>query len=160
MRYFKLNSQVKNHEPVVTGVGMGPFDASVPESAVIAEVVAPVLHVMLELQELCGESSVVLPMELGFLEASAVSMTSSPPTLKPCQAPAIVDSGDVLGPNSETLFGKELFDLLVSLEAASPEYGIDIACVLAGKTSEDIIKKMEKSLRSKRKKRVISWKVL
>jgi hypothetical protein len=33
---------------------------------------------------------------------------------------------------------------------------MEIACVLAEKTSEDIIKKVEKSLRSKRKKRVIS----
>jgi hypothetical protein len=32
----------------------------------------------------------------------------------------------------------------------------DIACVLAGKTSEDMIKKVEKSLRNKRKKRVVS----
>jgi hypothetical protein len=141
---------------VVTGVGMGPFDASVPESAVIAEVVAPVLQVMPELQELCGELSVVLPMELGSLEASAVSMTPSPPPLKPCQAPVIVDSGDVLGPNFKALFGKEVFDLLVSLEAASPGYGMDIACVLVGKASEDIIKKVEKSFRSKRKKMVFS----
>jgi hypothetical protein len=71
-----------------------------------------------------------------------------------------VDSGGVLGPNYEALFGKELFDLLVSLEAASSGYGMDIAYVLTGKASEDIIKKVEKSLRSKRKKRVISWKLL
>jgi hypothetical protein len=37
-------------------------------------------------------------------------------------------------------------------------YGMEIACVLAGKASEDIIKKVKKSLRSKRKKRVYSWK--
>jgi hypothetical protein len=35
---------------------------------------------------------------------------------------------------------------------------MEIACVLAGKASEDMIKRVEKSLRSKRKKRVISWK--
>jgi hypothetical protein len=46
------------------------------------------------------------------------------------------------------------------LEAASPGYGMEIACVLAGKASDDIIKKVEKSLRSKRKKRVYSWKFL
>jgi hypothetical protein len=34
-----------------------------------------------------------------------------------------------------------------------------VACVLAGKAFEDIIKKVEKSLRSKIKKRVISWKL-
>jgi hypothetical protein len=85
---------------VVTGVGMGPCDASVLESAVITTVVAPVLKVMPELQELCGESSVVLPVESGFLEALVVAMTPSPPLLKPCQAPTIVDSGGVLAPNS------------------------------------------------------------
>jgi hypothetical protein len=35
---------------------------------------------------------------------------------------------------------------------------MEIACVLAGKASDDIIKKVEKSLRSKREKRVYSWK--
>jgi hypothetical protein len=70
-----------------------------------------------------------------------------------------VDSGGVLPRNSEALFGKELCDLLVSLEVASPGYGMEIACVLAGKASEDIIKKVEKSLRRKSKKRVVSWKL-
>jgi hypothetical protein len=69
----------------------------------------------------------------------------------------ITEAG-VLVPNSEAHFAKELSDLLVSLEAASPGYGMEIACVLAGKAFEDIIKKVEKSLRSKRKKRIISWK--
>jgi hypothetical protein len=64
----------------------------------------------------------------------------------------------VLAPNSETLFAKELSDLLVSLEAASPGYDMEIACVLVGKASEDIIRKVEKSLRTKRKKMVFSWK--
>jgi hypothetical protein len=147
---------------VVTGMGMGPCDTSVLENAenvVITEVVAPILQVMPELQELCGESSMVLPMELGSLEACAVAMTPSPPPLKPCQAPAIVESGGVLAPNSEALFGKELCDLLVSLEAASPGYGMEIASVLARKASEAIIKKVEKSFRKKRKKRVVSWKL-
>jgi hypothetical protein len=62
----------------------------------------------------------------------------------------------VLSPNSEALFAKELSYLLVSLEAVSPGYGMELACVLAGKVSEDMIKKMKKSLRSKRKKRVVS----
>jgi hypothetical protein len=62
----------------------------------------------------------------------------------------------MLAPNSEVLFAKELSNLLISLEAASHGYGMEIACVLAEKASEDIIKKVEKSLRSKRKKRVIS----
>jgi hypothetical protein len=142
---------------VVSCLGMGHCDASVPESAVITEVVAPVLKVMPE--ELCGESSVVLPIELGALEASTVAMMPSPPPLKPCQTSVIVDSGGVLPPNSEALFEKELCNLLVSLEVASPGYGMKIACVLAGKASENIIKKVEKSLRRKSKKRVVSWKL-
>jgi hypothetical protein len=50
--------------------------------------------------------------------------------------------------------------LLASLEAASPGCGKDIACILAEKASEDMIKMVEKSLRKasiwgrKRKKRV------
>jgi hypothetical protein len=126
---------------VVTGLGMVHCDASVPESAIITEVIAPVLQVLPKLQELCGESSVVLPIELGSLEASAVAMMPSPLPSKPCQTSAIVDSGSVFPANSEALFGEELCDLLVSLEVASPGYGIEIACVLAGKASEDIIKK-------------------
>jgi hypothetical protein len=59
----------------------------------------------------------------------------------------------VLAPNSETLFAKKLSDLLVSLETASPGYGMEIACVLAGKASEYMIKKVEKSLRSKKRRR-------
>jgi hypothetical protein len=70
----------------------------------------------------------------------------------------IAETG-VLAPNSEALFVKELSDLLVSLEAASPGYSIEIACVLAWKAFADMIKRVEKSLRSKRKKRVISWKL-
>jgi hypothetical protein len=53
----------------------------------------------------------------------------------------------VLAPNSEAL---------VSLEAASPRYDMRIAYILAEKASEDMIKNMEKSLMSKRKKSVIS----
>jgi hypothetical protein len=67
----------------------------------------------------------------------------------------IIEIG-MLAPNSEVLFAKELSNLSISLEAASQGYGMEIACVLVEKASEDIIKKVEKSLRSKRKKRVIS----
>jgi hypothetical protein len=37
---------------------------------------------------------------------------------------------------------------------------MEIDYVLAGKASEDMIKRVEKSLRSKRKKIVISWKLV
>jgi hypothetical protein len=53
----------------------------------------------------------------------------------------------VLAHSSEALFAKELCGLLASLEAASPGYGKDIACVLAGKASKEIIRKVENSLR-------------
>jgi hypothetical protein len=140
------------------------------------EIATPVLQIMPELQELCGESSVVLPMELGSLEALTVAMSPSPPPSE-----TLVESGEfnalaalssvsighvvslsnevaeagVLAPNFDALFAKELSDLLVSLEAAIPGYGMEIASVLAGKASKDIVRKVEKSLRTKRKKRII-----
>jgi hypothetical protein len=137
----------------------------------MGEILALLLQITPELNELCGDPSMVV-----------VSTTPSPPPSEPCQTLAHVDSGGldasdsllsmdighvvslsdeiveigVLAPNSEALFAKELSYVLVSLEAVSPGYGMEIACVLAGKASEDMIKKMEKSLRSKRKKRVVS----
>jgi hypothetical protein len=92
-----------------------------------AEVVSSVLQVMPELQELCGVSSVILPMELVSLEALEVASMPSPPPSEPCRSPAIVDSGGldasvttshvvylsdeidkagVLAPNSEALLEK------------------------------------------------------
>jgi hypothetical protein len=85
---------------------------------------------------------VELPLELGSFEASAVAPTPSPP-----QKPASVFSEEVLAQSSEALFGTELCGLLVSLEATIPGYGKEIACVLAEKSSEDIIRTVEKSLR-------------
>jgi hypothetical protein len=61
-------------------------------------------------------------------------------------------------PNSEALFEKELCDLLVSLEVATPTYGKEIACILTEKASDNIIVKAENSLMSKRKKRGITRK--
>ena len=99
-------------------------------------ILAPVLRIARELQETYGDSSVVLPMELGSLQALAVASTSS------------VGSGGVLAPVSEALFAKELCGLLDCLEATSPGFGKDVDCVLAGKASEDEIRKVEKSLMS------------
>jgi hypothetical protein len=112
--------------------------------------------IMPELNELCGESSVASMVELGSLESMAVAMTSLPPV---SEEPDFVDNRGVLAPNSEALFGKELCDLLLSLEAAIPGYGKEIACVLAGKASKGLIKKVEKSLRSRRKNRIITIKL-
>jgi hypothetical protein len=52
-----------------------------------------------------------------------------------------IDKAGVLAPNSEALFGKEICNLLVSLEAASPGYGKELACVLSRKASKELIKK-------------------
>ncbi|KAK1627354.1 hypothetical protein QYE76_001669 [Lolium multiflorum] len=76
-----------------------------------------------------------------------VATTPSPPQSEPSQSVASLDHGAVLVPSSDALFAKELCGLLASLEAASPGYGKEIACVLAGKASEDMIKKVEKSLK-------------
>jgi hypothetical protein len=98
---------------------------------------------------------VELPLELGSFEASTVALTPSP-----LQKPTSVFSGEVLARSSEALFGRELCGLLASLEATSPGYGKYIACVLAGKALEDMIRMVEKSLRKiskwgrRRKKRV------
>jgi hypothetical protein len=134
---------------------------------------APLLQIIPELTELCGEPSVVVVV---------VSTTPSSPPSEPCQTLAHVDSGGldasatllsvdighvvslsdqiaetgVLAPNYEGLckrVAKELSDLLVNLEAASLGYVMEIASVLAERTSKDMIKMVEKSLMSKGKKR-------
>jgi hypothetical protein len=107
--------------------------AAASEGEVMDVILAPLLPLPVtpELQEL----------ELGSSKALTVATAASPP-----QSPAFVSSG-VLAYSSEALFGKELCGLLASLEAVSPGYGKDIACVLAGKASNDIIRKVEKSFR-------------
>jgi hypothetical protein len=72
-------------------------------------------------------------------------------------------SGGLLVHSSEALFAKELYILLSSLETASPEYGNNIACILAGNASENITRKVEMSLRkvfmlSKRRKKGVAKK--
>jgi hypothetical protein len=74
-------------------------------------------------------------------------------------------SGGLLVHSSEALFAKELYILLSSLETASPEYGNNIACILAGNASENITRKVEMSLRkvfmlSKRRKKNVAKKDL
>jgi hypothetical protein len=121
----------------------------------IAWSLTPMLQITPELYELCEQDFVELPLERGLFEAPMVAPTPSPP-----QKSASVISGEVLAHSSEALFGTKLCGLLASLEVASPGCGKDIACILAEKVSEDMIKKMEKSLRKisiwgrRRKKRV------
>jgi hypothetical protein len=116
----------------------------------------PVLQITPVFHELCEDSSKVLPLEVDSFEAFA--------TLSP-QSPASLVSGAMLAHSSDALFAKELCGLLASLEAASPRYGRDIACVLAGQASEDLIRKVENSLkkviiRGKRRKRGVGRKAL
>jgi hypothetical protein len=81
------------------------------------EILPPVLQSTLGIRELCGESSLVLPLESGSSEGLAVVMAPSP-----SQLPASVDSG-VSTHSAEALFARELSGLLASLEAACPGYG-------------------------------------
>jgi hypothetical protein len=85
---------------------------------------------------------VVLPLELGSFEALTVASTPSSH-----QSLDFVVTEDVQTDNADALFAAELCGLLASLEAVSPGYGRDIACILADKASEDLIRKVEKSLR-------------
>jgi hypothetical protein len=74
-------------------------------------------------------------------------------------------SGAIAEHSYDALFAKELCGLLASLEAVSPGYGKDIDCVLARQASEDLIMKVENSLkkvviRGKRRKRGVGRKAL
>jgi hypothetical protein len=80
-------------------------------------------------------------LDLGSFETLAVA-----PAALPLQKPASEVSGEVLAHSCEALFGKEICGLLASLEVTSPGYGEEIACVLAGKASEDMIRMVEKFL--------------
>jgi hypothetical protein len=92
-----------------------------------------------KLPELCGKSSMVLPLDIGSFEALTVASMPSPH-----QSLASVVTGEVLANNVDALFPTELCGLLTSLEAVSPGYGMDIACVLAEKASEDMIERWRK----------------
>jgi hypothetical protein len=116
----------------------------------------PMLHITPEFHELCEESSKVPPSEVDSFEALV--------TL-PLQSSASLVSGAVLARSSDALFAKELYGLLTTLEAVSPRYGKNIACVLVGQASENLIKKVENSLkkviiRVKRRKRSVGTKAL
>jgi hypothetical protein len=119
--------------------------STVFESEDIGEFLAPVLQITPELQELYGDSSVVFPSVLCSFGTLEVSTTPSLPHSKPCQSLVSLDRGAVLDPSSEALFAKELCGLLASLEAVSPGYGKEIACILADKASEDNIKKVDRA---------------
>jgi hypothetical protein len=120
-------------------------------------ILAPVMHIMPDLQELLVEPST--PPTIGSLVVS-----SAPPPVELSLPLDFVDGGEkvneaaTLAPNSDELFVKELCDLLASLEAASPGSGKAIACLLAEKATEGKIKKVKEYLRSVRKKSGVTWK--
>jgi hypothetical protein len=103
---------------------------------------ASVMQITPELHEFCGESSVVPLLELGSSEALTVASMPSP-----SQSLASMVTGEVSVDKADALFVEELSGLLSSLEAVSPGYGKDIACILAGEASEDMIRKVDKSLK-------------
>jgi hypothetical protein len=119
-----------------------PHVSSASESKVTTEVRGPVMMTMPELQKLCGESCPPLSMlhrEEDTLGASEVASTA--PSLEPSQ-PLV----------SETLFAKELNDLLIGLEEVSPGSGKEIARLISEKDTEGKIKRVKEYLRRKSKK--------
>ena len=151
--------------------------SSVLRTAVLTKVVAPAVEILSEPHDPFGILSVGLSSELGSLEPLAVGMAPSPSPPESCKLLSSVDSEglvgsvtfsslsdqavgetNILAPNSESLFGKDICDLLVDLEAACPGYGKDIASVLAGTAAGGVVMKVEKSLRRRaRKKLPFAW---
>jgi hypothetical protein len=122
-------------------------------------IVAPVMHIMPELQELCGEAS---PSHLSTVELGLQVDSLGAPTMAPTAAPVdlgqsldIVDLGgklsDAAAPSSEALFAKELLNLLMRLEVAIPGSSKEIASLLSEKATMDKLKKVKEYLRSKSK---------
>jgi hypothetical protein len=97
------------------------------ESEDIVGIMTPVMVIMPELQELCGESAPPLSMEhVDVKSLGSETMAPTPPPLVP-SPPDLVDA--------DAFFVKELCDLLASLEVASPGSSKDIVCLLAGPTT-------------------------
>ena len=93
------------------------------------------------LQELCRESTPPLSMmHPGVDSLGSSAMTSMPRVLEPQQLLVSIDT--------EVLFAKELCDILVSLEAASPRYGKEIACLLSSKDPGSKVMKVKEYLRT------------
>jgi hypothetical protein len=135
--HLEVDSLVASTKPSVE-----PSFDDTCESVDTIGVKPPVMLFMHELQELCGKSAPplsVVHLEVDSLEAS--TMACATPSVEPSQLLV-----------SDALFAKELFDLLVSLEAASPGSAKEIACLLSEKPTGNKVKKMMEYLRSKRKK--------
>jgi hypothetical protein len=110
-----------------------------------SEIMAPVMLVMPELQELHGQSAPplsIVHLEVDSLGSSVVA--SMPPSSEPTHPLIFVDS--------DILFAKELSDLLVSLETVCLGSSEEIVCLLSEKDTGDKIKKVKDYLGSKCKK--------
>jgi hypothetical protein len=115
-----------------------------PESEDIDAIMTPVMLIMPELQQLCGESTHPLSMVHPELDSLGSLAVASTPSLEPSQSLGFADS--------EALFAKELCGLLASLEAASPGSSKEIARLLSEKDSRGKIKKVKEYLKNKSSK--------
>jgi hypothetical protein len=108
--------------------------------------VAPVMLIMPEQQEICGEPS---PQSMVHLkeDSTGTFVASTPPIVEPSQSLDMANEEGVLAPNSEDLFGRELCSLLVSLEAVSYGSSKKIAHLLTEKSATGKIKKVKEYLR-------------
>jgi hypothetical protein len=96
------------------------------EGEAIAVVVALMLQIMPDLQEICASSSLPLSGEHVKMD-SLVTLCSRDPS-DVISAP--IPPTSALSPDA--LFAKDLCDVLSKLEAAIPRYGRAIACLLTG----------------------------
>jgi hypothetical protein len=152
-----------------------PLALPTAEGEATSVVVAPVLQVMPDLQELCVSPSVPLVVEhmkVGLAMSSCERADSAMLEV------ILSEQSDVaLAPippspahNRDILFAKELCDLLSKVEVAIPGCGKAIACLLIGLTTKDKGKKVDdcsrtniprkKSLKCKDKKSCAIGKVL
>jgi hypothetical protein len=133
---------------------LSPVGSVASECEDIAVIMAPVMQIMPELQELCKEPSppsLMVHPQVNSLGISAVA--STPPQVDLSQPLDFVDLGGKVNEkdalSSEALFAKELCDLLVSLEAAIPGSSKEIASILTEKATMDKVKKVEAYLHSR-----------
>ena len=145
---------------LVQGEALLPLDSGEQKSSVVEESLhygcfsphgspcpSPHLAVMTasEGEDIGGILAPALPITPEFEESSLDSSLASLKALAVASLPS-VDSGGVLDPISEALFANDLCRLLACLEPTNPGYGKDISCVLTGKASDDVIRKVEESL--------------
>jgi hypothetical protein len=119
-----------------------PHVSAADESEVTDGIMAPVMLIMPELQELCGES--VPPQSMVHNEVDSLG-----PLEVASATPSFETSKSLV---SEAVFAKELSDLLVTLEVAIPGSSKEIASLLSEKAAGDKIKRVKEYLRGKSKK--------